>query len=218
MQSSRVNWTYSHYLEKKYNKFIHVRLIWDLLFGKAKRTFSHLYFSSQLCWKCRFGNFDFGSHDLSFSGSASSFAVDVSAVSFLCCCPKNAESLLFLTSLCVNAHQERGSQLSTWIYMIHPPIALIQTSAREHRKIQPSMYVILWILVLALLLILWNLNQNIVLRRFCTWGNYISFFIFFQKSQNDPEQVFDGDIFAQTMAILQCCSLDQTLLNKTFII
>ena len=59
-----------------------------------------------------------------------------------------------LTSLCINAHQERGSQLSTWIYIIYPPMALIQTSAREHRKIEPSMYVILRILALALLLIL----------------------------------------------------------------
>ena len=35
-----------------------------------------------------------------------------------------------------------------------------------------------WILVLALLLI-WNLNQNIVLRRFCTRRIYISLFFFF---------------------------------------
>ena len=102
---------------------------------------------------------------------------------FLLCvvAQKMLKVFFVLTSLCINAHQERGSQLSTWIYIIYPPMALIQTSAREHRKIEPSMYVILWILALALLLILWNLNQNIVLRRFCTWRNYISFFIFLSK-------------------------------------
>ena len=40
---------------------------------------------------------------------------------------------------------------------------------------------ILWILVLALLLIFWNLNQNIVLRRFCTRRNYIFLFLFLLK-------------------------------------
>ena len=46
----------------------------------------------------------------------SSFAVDVSAVSCLC---NDAQKMLkafsVLTSLCIQAHQERGSQLSTWI-------------------------------------------------------------------------------------------------------
>ena len=31
--------------------------------------------------------------------------------------------------------------------------------------------------------------------------------------QNDPEQVFEGDIFALTVAIPQWCALDQTLSN-----
>ena len=64
----------------------------NILFGGS--NLSHLYFSGQLCWKFRFGNFNFGLLDWSFSGSALSFAVDVSAVCSLCCCPKNAESLL----------------------------------------------------------------------------------------------------------------------------
>ena len=46
----------------------------------------------------------------------SSFAVDVSAVSSLC---NDAQKMLkafsVLTSLCIQEHQERGSQLSTWI-------------------------------------------------------------------------------------------------------
>jgi len=33
----------------------------------------------------------------------------------------------------------------------------------------------------------------------------------FEVRQNDPEQVFEGDIFAQTVAILQWCALDQTV-------
>lgn len=40
---------------------------------------------------------------------------------------------------------------------------------------------ILWILVLALLFILWNLNQNIVWGRFCTRRNNISLFLFLLK-------------------------------------
>ena len=43
------------------------------------------------------------------------------------------------------------------------------------------MYVISWILVLALLLILWIFNQNIVLRRFCTRRNYFSLLLFLLK-------------------------------------
>ena len=52
---------------KVFNNFIHVRLIWDFDFWQSKQNilfggsnFSHLYFSGQLCWKFRFGNFDFG--------------------------------------------------------------------------------------------------------------------------------------------------------------
>ena len=33
----------------------------------------------------------------------------------------------------------------------------------------------------------------------------------FEVCQNDPEQVFEGDIFAQTTAILQWWAQDQTL-------
>ena len=54
-------------------------------------NFSYLYFFSQLCWKLHFNNFGFGSLDWSFSGSASSCSVDISAVSSLCCWPENAE-------------------------------------------------------------------------------------------------------------------------------
>ena len=74
----------------------------NIPFGRS--NFSHLYISSQLCWKFHFDNFDFGTLDWSSLDSASLFAMDVSAVSSLCCCPKNAESLLFLTSLCIDTH------------------------------------------------------------------------------------------------------------------
>ena len=58
----------------------------------------------------------------------------------------------------------------------------LQTSAWERWKLEPFMYVILWILVqIALLLILWILNQNIVLRRFCTRRNYFSLLLFLLK-------------------------------------
>ena len=47
---------------------------------------------------------------------------------------------------------------------------------------------------------------------------YFSFKAQFEVRQNDPEEVFEGDIFAQTAAILKGRPLDQTLLNKTFIV
>ena len=73
-------------------------------------NFSCLYFSSQLCWKLHFNNFDFGSLDWSFSGSASSCSVDISAVSSLCCCPKNAESIIcFDINLHSRTSRERPS-------------------------------------------------------------------------------------------------------------
>ena len=167
----------------KKNKFIHVRLIWDLIFGKVNKTFSHLYFSSQLCSLESFTLATSISVHSIYHSQAQLHHLPWTFLQFLLCvvAQKMLKEFFVLTSLCINAHQESGSQLSTWIYLIYPRIALIQTSAWENRKIDPSVYVILWILVLALLLILWNLNQNIVLRRFCTWRNYISFFIFLSK-------------------------------------
>ena len=47
---------------------------------------------------------------------------------------------------------------------------------------------------------------------------YFSFKAQFEVCQNDPEEVFEEDIFAQTTAILKGHPLDQTLLNKRFII
>ena len=44
--------------------------------------------------------------------------------------PKMLKTLFVLTSLCIHVHQERGSQLSMWIYAIYPPKAFIQTSAQ----------------------------------------------------------------------------------------
>ena len=35
----------------------------------------------------------------------------------------------------------------------------------------------------------------------------------FEVRQNDPEQVFEGNIFAQTVAITQWRALDQTLVT-----
>ena len=77
----------------------------NIPFGRS--NFSHLYISSQLCWKFHFDNFDFGTLDWSSLDSASLFAMDVSAVSSLCCCPKNAESLLFFLHLFALTHIKR---------------------------------------------------------------------------------------------------------------
>ena len=155
--------------------------IWFLV--KWTEHYSHLYFSSQLCSLESFTLATSISVHLIYHSQAQLHHLPWTFLQFLLCvvAQKMLKAFFVLISLCINAHQERGSQLSTWIYIIHPRIALIQTSAQENRKIEPSVYVILWILVLALLLILWNLNQNIVLRRFCTWRNYISFFIFLSK-------------------------------------
>ena len=77
----------------------------NIPFGRSNS--SHLYISSQLCWKFHFDNFDFGTLDWSSLDSASLFAMDVSAVSSLCCCPKNAESLLFFLHLFALTHIKR---------------------------------------------------------------------------------------------------------------
>ena len=116
-----------------------------------------MIFSSQLCWKWTF---------LLFT---------------LCVVAQKMLKAFVLTSLCIHTHQERGSQSSTWIYIIYPPIAFIQTSAWEAKKIDPFICHILWILVPALLLSSWNLNQNIVLRRFCTRRNYSFLYLFLLK-------------------------------------
>ena len=105
-------------------------------------NFSHLYFSNQFFWKFRSGNLDFSSLNWSFSSSASSFALDVSAVSSLCCRPKNAESLLCFD---ITLHSQKSREgLSNKHMDLHnpPPITFIQTSAREPRKIEPLTYVV----------------------------------------------------------------------------
>ena len=92
-------------------------------------NFRDLDFPSQLCWKFRFGNFDFDSLD----SQAQLQQLTWTFLQFLLCVlapPKMLKTLFVLTSLCIHAHQERGSQLSTWIYPIYPPKEFIQTSAR----------------------------------------------------------------------------------------
>ena len=81
---------------KVFNKFIHVRLIWDFQFWQSKQNilfggsnFSHLYFSGQLCWKFRFGNVDFG-----------------------------LLNKLIILRLSFNICQDRDSQLCTWIFKL----------------------------------------------------------------------------------------------------
>ena len=82
----------------------------NILFGGL--NFSYLYFSSQLCWGLHLNNFDFGSLDWSFSGSASSCSMDISAVSSLLCCTKKCwKPYLFWHIMCIQSHQERGSHL-----------------------------------------------------------------------------------------------------------
>ena len=52
-------------------------------------------------------------------------------------------------------------------------------------------------------------------KKICVRRNYISLFLFllkqFEVRQNDPEQVFEGNIFAQIAAIPQWHALDQTV-------
>ena len=100
-------------------------------------NFSHLYFSNQFFLKFHSGNLDFSSLNWSFSGSASSFALDISAVSSLCCCPKNAESLLCFD---ITLHSQKSREGLSIKYMdLHNqlPITFIQTSAGERQKIEP---------------------------------------------------------------------------------
>ena len=65
---------------------------------------------------------------------------------FLLCvvAQKMLKAFLFFTSHCIHTHQEKGSQLSTWIYkyIIYPHIAFIQTSTQEPQKFEPFTYII----------------------------------------------------------------------------
>ena len=72
-----------------------MRLTWHLIFHKVNRTYSLVDRNAAICTSLassveRFALAIsiFGSLNWSFFGPASSFAVDVSAVSSLCCCTK----------------------------------------------------------------------------------------------------------------------------------
>ena len=154
----------------------------NIPFGRS--NFSHLYISSQLCWKFHFDNFDFGTLDWSSLDSASLFAMNVSAVSSLCCCPKNAESLLFFY-ISLHWHTLReGLSVKHVAVHVHnlPPYSVHPNQYPGTSEIW-AFYIrhILWILVPSLLFIFRNLNQSIVSKTFCTRRKYISLFLFLCK-------------------------------------
>ena len=107
-------------------------------------NFSCLYFSSQLCWKLHFNNFDFGSLDWTF-------------LQFLLCvvAQKMLKALFVLTSICIHAHQERGPHLRNL------PCMVFNKNDKVPGNIgKLSLYVIFsgfWFLI-TLLLIFWNFN------------------------------------------------------------
>ena len=148
-------------------------------------TFSHLYISSQLCWKFHFDNFDFGTQlDWSSLDSASLFVMDVSAVCSLCYCPKNAESLLFFY-ISLHSHTSReGLSVKHGDLHVHnlPPYSVHPNQYPGTSEIW-AFYIhhILWILLPSLHFIFRNLNQSIVSRRLCTRRKYISSFLFLCK-------------------------------------
>ena len=131
------------------NKFIHVRLIWDFDFWQSKQNIV-------------FGGSNF--NHLYFSGQ---LCWKFRFVNF----DFGLLNKLIILRLSFNICQQRGSQLCTWIFKLVlgnvGNLSLFNT------------YVLLWILVLALLLILWILNQNIVLRRFCKGEITFPCFFFF---------------------------------------
>ena len=166
-----------------------MRLIWDLIFGKANRTYPSaiiLYSSSQLCWKLHFNNFNFGSLDWSCSGSASSCSVDISAVSSLCCCPKNAESLYLFWHQFVFMHIKRGAL----IYIIYVPhIVFIQTI--KCRGTSEN-----WAFMSYSLDVGSYFTCKILHEEKLHFLVSFSFKKQFEVHQNDPEHVFEGDTFA----------------------
>ena len=66
-------------------------------------------------------------------------------VQFILCAAvqKMLKAFFVSTWLCFHAHQERGSQLSTWIYIIYDLVVFIQTSALEPWNIEPFSHLIL---------------------------------------------------------------------------
>lgn len=77
-----------------------------------------------------------------------------------------------------------------------------------------------WILVLALLVILLKFkpkycSKKILFKARLHFLVSFSFETQFEVHLNDSEKVFEEDIFAQTIEILQWCALDQTVRNLT---
>lgn len=77
-----------------------------------------------------------------------------------------------------------------------------------------------WILVLALLVILLKFKTKYCFKKilFKARLHFLVLFSFetqFEVHLNDSEKLFEEDIFAQTMEILQWCALDQTVRNLT---
>ena len=105
-----------------------MRLIWDLIFAKVNKTCSHLYFSSQLCSLESFTlATSISVHSIYHSQAQLHHFLWTFPQFLLCVVAQKMLSKAFfdLTSLCINAHWQWGSQLSKCIYIIYPPIALI---------------------------------------------------------------------------------------------
>ena len=118
MQCSRMNWTYSCYLEEKWNKFIHVLLIWDLIFGKANRAYSLVDWTSAVCTSLASSVESCTLTTSILVHSIDHFQAQLHHVpwtflQFLLCvvAQKMLKVLFVLTSICIHAHQERGPHL-----------------------------------------------------------------------------------------------------------
>ena len=85
-----------------------------LIFGKASRAYPLVDQTSAIC--------------TSLASSVESFILATSMpwtfLQFLLCvvAQKMLKAFFVLRPLCIHIHQERGSQLSTWIYKIYPMI------------------------------------------------------------------------------------------------
>ena len=165
----------------KVNKFIHLRLIWDLIFGKANRTYALVDQTLSIFTSPARSVESFALATLILVHSIDHSVAKAQLlhllwmfVQFLLCAAaqKMLKAFFVSTWLCLQACQERGSQLSTWICIIYAPLVFIQTSAPEPRNIEPYMYVIFsWFWFLLYFQSSQNFNQNIVLRRFCMTRN-----------------------------------------------
>ena len=125
-------------------------------------------------------------------------------------------AFFLLTSLCIHRHQEMGCQLSMWIYIIYPFIHSFKLAPGNLGKLRLLCTSCSLDFGSCFTFNLPKLKPKYCLKKILHeeklhFSISFSFETQFEMHQNDPGQGFEGDIFAQTEAIPQWRTLDQTL-------